>query len=270
MQGTFYDAWAYALSVEKRITDQHSLSLVTMGAPTERGQQAASTQEAYDLTPKRSIFNTPITRNGQAVYGNNFYNANWGYQDGKMRNARQVKSFVPITVLSYIWKINDLSKLTTSLGYKYQMDGRTAMNWYKSADPRPDYYRNLPNYYMTLSSPNEKAAELREFMWKTDETYRQVDWDGMYRANELANITGLSGRYVLENRRNDQHVFSFNSVLNYNFDENWQLDAGLEYQYTKGMHFKVVDDLLGANYWLDIDQYGERDNPGNSSFMQNN
>ena len=269
-QGTFYDAWAYALSIEKRITDQHSLSLITLGAPTERGQQGAATQEAYDLTPKRSIFNTTLTRNGNSIYGNNYYNPNWGYQNGVMRNARQVRTFVPTTVLSYIWKINDMSKLTTSVGYKYQDDGRTSLNWYKSADPRPDYYRNLPNYYMTLSPANTEAANIREFMWMTDENYRQVDWDAMYRANALANITDKSGRYIVENRKNNQHVASFNSVLNYNFNENWQLDAGIEYQYTKGMHYKVIDDLLGAEYWLDIDQYGERDNPGDTKFMQNN
>ena len=49
-----------------------------MGAPTERGAQQASTQEAYDLV------------------GNNYYNPNWGYQDGKMRNARVRNSHEPI------------------------------------------------------------------------------------------------------------------------------------------------------------------------------
>ena len=190
-----------------------------MGAPTKRGQQAGSTQEAYDLTPRDNFFFVRIPSKG---YGNNNYNANWGYQNGVMRNAKQVKSFTPIAVLSHEWKIDEASRLTTSLGYKYQMDGRTSMNWYKAADPRPDYYRNLPNYYLTykeddgsISSANMNNALMRQEMWMNDESYRQINWDKMYQTNYLANEQGKSGRYMIENRRNDQQVISLNSVLNY-------------------------------------------------------
>ena len=262
--GTFYDAWAFSAAAEKRINDKHSVSLTVMGAPTKRGQQAGSTQEAYDLTPKDNFFFVRIPGKG---YGNNNYNANWGYQNGVMRNAKQVKSFTPIAVFSHEWKIDAASKLTTSLGYKYQMDGRTSMNWYKAADPRPDYYRNLPNYHITMDNP--AAAAVREELWKTDESYRQINWDKMYQTNYLANAQGKSGRYMIENRRNDQQVISANSVLNYKINEVWKFDGGVELQATIANHFKLVDDLLGANYWLDIDQYGERDNPGNQDFMQN-
>lgn len=266
VEGTFYDAWAFAVAAEKRFNDNHSLSLTVLGAPTHRGQQAGSTQEAYDLTPSRTFFRTQ----GKG-FGNNNYNANWGYQDGVVRNAKQVKSFTPIAILSHEWRIDAMSKLTTSVGYKYQMDGRTAMNWYKAADPRPDYYRNLPNYYRTLdaTSANENNAQIREKLWKNDVNYRQINWDKMYQTNYLANARGVSGRYMVENRRNDQQVATLNSVLNYRFTEAWKLDVGLEAQYTMAEHYKLVDDLLGADYWLDIDQYGERDNPGSPDFMQN-
>lgn len=261
-EGTFYDAWAFAASAEKRFNDKHSLSFTILGAPTKRGQQSGSTQEAYDLTPKRTFFRT-----AGSGYGNNFYNANWGYQNGVMRNAKQVKTFTPFAILSHEWKINDLSKLTTSVGYKYQMDGRTAMNWYKSADPRPDYYRNLPNYHITMD--NSEGAAIREELWRTDESYRQINWDRMYQTNYLANKSGKSGRYMIENRRNDQQVITVSSVLNYVFSDSYKLDAGIELQSTLANHYKLVDDLLGADYWLDIDQYGERDNPGDPNFMQN-
>ncbi len=271
--GTFYDAWAFSAAAEKRINDKHSVSLTVMGAPTKRGQQAGSTQEAYDLTPRDNFFFVRIPGKG---YGNNNYNANWGYQNGVMRNAKQVKSFTPIAVFSHEWKIDEASRLTTSLGYKYQMDGRTSMNWYKAADPRPDYYRNLPGYYLSyynkdgsLSQSSIDQANLREELWRTDETYRQINWDKMYQTNYLANAQGKSGRYMVENRRNDQQVITANSVLNYKISEAWKVDGGVELQATIANHFKLVDDLLGAEYWLDIDQYGERDNPGNPNFMQN-
>ncbi len=262
VQGTFYDAWGLSFAAEKKFNDNHSLSLTMFASPTNRGMQGGSTQEAYDLTPKQSIFRTEMSS-----YGQNHYNPNWGYQNGEIRNAKQVKSVTPIAILSHVWDIKEGSKLTTSFGYKYQMDGRTSLNWYKAADPRPDYYRNLPNYHITIGDP--KAAEIRQNLWMYDESYRQVNWDKMYQTNYLANAKGERGNYMIENRRNDQQVMTLNSVLNYKFNDNWKLDGGLELQSTKGMHFKLVDDLLGANKWIDIDQYGERDNPGSSDFMQN-
>ncbi len=270
VQGTFYDAWGLSFAAEKQINN-HSLSLTLMASPTNRGMQGGSTQEAYDLTPKQSIFRTEMDK-----YGQNHYNPNWGYQNGEVRNAKQVKMLTPIAILSHIWDINSESKLTTSLGYKYQMDGRTALNWYKAADPRPDYYRNLPNYFLTMYNrdngaitPDIESANLRQNMWMTDESYRQINWDRLYQTNYLANTKGERGNYMIENRLNNQQVITLSSVLNYKFDDNWKLDGGVEAQSTKGMHYKIVDDLLGANEWIDIDQFGERDNPGDLDFMQN-
>ena len=70
VDGVYYNSYGYFASAEKIFNSRHRLGFTIMGAPTERGAQQASTQEAYDLV------------------GNNYYNPNWGYQDGKMRNAR--------------------------------------------------------------------------------------------------------------------------------------------------------------------------------------
>ena len=87
VQGTFYNSAGYFFSAEKMLNSRHSLSLVTYGAPTQRAQQSATTQEAYDLA------------------GSIYYNAYWGYQDGEKRNSRIVKSFDPTAILSHDFKI---------------------------------------------------------------------------------------------------------------------------------------------------------------------
>ncbi|MBR6632128.1 MAG: carboxypeptidase regulatory-like domain-containing protein, partial [Alistipes sp.] len=62
VNGVYYNAYGYFASAEKIFNDKHRLSLMVMGAPTQRGAQQASTQEAYDL------------------WGNNYYNPNVGLQ----------------------------------------------------------------------------------------------------------------------------------------------------------------------------------------------
>lgn len=74
VDGVYYNAFGYFAAVEKQFNSQHRLALSILGAPTERGAQQASTQEAYDLV------------------GNNYYNPNWGWLNGKRVNAR-VRSY---------------------------------------------------------------------------------------------------------------------------------------------------------------------------------
>ncbi|MDP4282452.1 MAG: TonB-dependent receptor, partial [Bacteroidota bacterium] len=128
VKGTFYDAWSYFLGLEKKFGTQHSLALTVFGAPTKRGQQSASVQEAYDLA------------------GSNYYNPNWGYQNGKVRNAKIKNFHEPFFQLSHYWDINDKTKLTTTAGFMFGKDSWSGLTWYNAPDPRPDYYRYLPSY----------------------------------------------------------------------------------------------------------------------------
>lgn len=248
VEGTFYNSFAYFLSAEKvfGVRKQHSLSFTTFGVPTQRGQQAASYQEIYD------------------ILDNNYYNPNWGYQNGEKRNSRVATSFDPVAVLSHLWKINNHSTLTTGIGARYNQYGTTALNWYNSADPRPDYYRYLPSYQGT-----DEMKELYTQLWKTSKTTRQVDWDRLYNVNRLSREQGESARYMLEERHSDLMELTLNSTFNTKPTNNQNLTIGIEMRTTKGLNFKTVNDLLGAEYWLDVDQFAERDFPGNPDVIQN-
>lgn len=245
IEGTFYNAWGYFLGVEKVFNDRHSVAFSTWGAPTQRAQQGASTQEAYDLA------------------GSNYYNSNWGYQNGKKRNARVVEAFEPSAVLSWEYKINNKTKLNTAASFKYSNYGSTALNWYNAADPRPDYYRYLPSAFE--GAQKEEATNL----WINNVNTRQINWNKMYQANFLANAEGDGARYMVESRHNDQLAVGFSSVLNQSVSKSLTLTSGIELNTTKGMHYKTMDDLLGANFFVDRDQFAERDFGSASENLQN-
>ncbi|MCF0200605.1 MAG: TonB-dependent receptor, partial [Bacteroidales bacterium] len=100
-QGTFYQAYSYFLSAEKRINGKHSLDLTVFGAPSRRGGSSPVVQEAYDLV------------------GSNFYNPNWGYQtltDGTRvkRNSRVSDYHQPMFQLTHYWTPTRLTSLTTT------------------------------------------------------------------------------------------------------------------------------------------------------------
>lgn len=249
--GTFYRNFSYALSLEKQWdNNRHSLSFVTYGSPVSRGQQSASYQEAYDLT------------------GNNLYNPNWGWQNGKIRNARVVNAYDPTAIVSHIWNINDRTTLTTGFGAHYARYGSTALNWYNGPDPRPDYYRYLPSYYADVPDVYEFYTRL----WENCKSgVRQIDWNAMYRANELSRREGDGAAiYMVEERRSDLQELTLNSTLNTVVSDKHKVVAGIEVRNSLSRQFKTVDDLLGAEHVLDIDKYAERDFSGNASIVQNN
>ena len=265
IEGTFYNSLSYFLSAEKRINDHHSLSLVTFGSPTERGQQGASTEEAYWLA------------------NSHYYNPNWGYQNGEKRNSRVVNDFEPTAILTWDWKMRDNMKLNTSAGFKYSMYSSTALGWNGNAyDPRPDYYKNLPSSVFGVYSAEENNYEwlqqnpwaLEEWntlydYWTSSKAHRQVDWDRMYAANRAAAAQGEETLYYQERRHNDQMVETFNTIFSHDVNRKHKYALGFQYNRTKGMHYKTMADLLGGTGYTDIDKFAANEYGRQSQEAQN-
>ena len=292
-EGIKYYSLGYFFTAE-RIWDNSRLKLITFGAPTERGQNAAVTQEVYDLT------------------GTIYYNPYWGYQNGKVRNSRIVKSYDPTVIAAYEWKIDEQQRLKAAVGYHYSMYSNSALNYYNAPDPRPDYYRNLPSamwdgqignpYYETSQdqlydkdgkpygwglfigedmlgnslgsgfigddgnlvgpSVNKEQYNALVNLWKNrDNKTTQIDWENIYASNYAnnANDPNASARYFIERRHND--IQEATASINYQNTQfsHLKMTAGLEGRFSQGIHYKTVDDLLGGNQWIDIDAFADRD-----------
>ena len=247
--GTSFDAYAYFLGAEKMINARHSISLSAFGAPIVQGRAGIAQQEAYDLA------------------GTNFYNPNWGYQDGEIRNSRMSFDHKPMFMLTHNYKPNEKATWNTSLFYTFGRDGQTRLNWNDARDPRPDYYRYLPSYY-TQTDPG--YADVLTQGWQNGDL-GQIDWDQLYFANgknlftvEDANgsgaeVTGNRSKYVLEEQRMDPTRIGLNSVYSKELEGQAQITYGGSLHRQKTRYFKVVDDLLGGDFWLDVDQFAERD-----------
>ena len=63
--------------------------------------------------------------------------------------------------------------------------------------------------------------------------------------------------------------YNFNSTLNSSVTENINFTAGITYQSQKNHYYKKVDDLLGGEFYVDVNQFGERDFPANPGAGQN-
>ena len=252
IDGTFYDGYSYFLGAEKKLSSRHSLSLSAYASPTKRGLSSASVQEVYDLLD------------------NNYYNANWGYQDGKKRNAKVKSSNEPMVILSDYWTLNDKTSITTSLAYSFGQTGTTSLNWYNARDPRPDYYKYLPNYQQSYPTPVDPIIqEATAYAWKNDVNTRQINWGELYQSNYLANLEGKQAMYIVENNITGTNQWYLSSRINKQSSENAAFSGGVELTHYKGSHYKIMDDLLCSNYCVDIDQYSQRDFKADTVKLQN-
>ena len=249
VMGQYYRSFAYYASVAKE-WETGRIALTAFGTPGSRGAQNASTQEVYDLT------------------GDNMFNANWGYQDGKLRNSRVRNTHEPITFLKYDFFPSDAFKGSVTVLYRFGTNGYTALDWYDAQDPRPDYYRNLPSYFYQ-ENPDYgrnslyKAAAARE-AWMHPSQFPDivhVNWDRLYDVNRNNVETGGQARskYIQEERFVDQRDLNFAFNFKWRVDDQTTFTGGLDAKMNRTEYYKKVADLLGGDYYVDIDSFAERD-----------
>ena len=247
--GTYFRASAYYLSIDKRINDKHTISFTGFGSPIEQGRGSAETKEVFELAKT------------------NYYNSQWGYQNGVIRNASVSKVVRPMLLLSHIFNINTNSKLNTSLFYNFGKSSLSGLNWNDSPNPRPDYYRYLPSYFYTLG--DAAAGDALKDKWENNtDNFQQINWDRMINMNRAnlytspsqlgqgINTTETRSRYILENRIENLQNIGFNSIYNKRID-NLFISAGVNANIYKNRRYKEMEDLLGGDFWLDVDQFAE-------------
>lgn len=249
IKGTYMQNISYFASIQKMFSKQ-SLALTVFGAPTKQGKASSATEETYELA------------------GTNFYNPNWGYQNGKVRNSREEYRHQPVFILTHEWNPKENMNWITAAGYSFGERALSGVDRYNARDPRPDYYKYLPSYV----DDSTVQAEIAENIINNPDLL-QFDWDYLYATNSdtanyqtINNVDGIAGNsvsgqraaYVLRDVVQKYQRFNLNSVYNVTV-KNFDITAGISYQFQQTNEFKRVKDLLGADYFVDVDEFIEGD-----------
>lgn len=241
-EGTDYGANSLFASVEKRISDKHSLNFTAIYAENQRGKSSPNSNEVTQLAGIK-------------------YNSYWGFQEGKKRNSRDKDVEEPIFMLNHFWKINDRTTLNSSITHQSGKIGNSRLDNQNADSPDPIYYRRLPSYYTSQYNLNDytdwigddplnvanAAAAKTNFL-----ANRQINWLEMYQANKT--VSGRSA-YILYEDRTDDKVWTANSILNSQLSDNIVLNAGVNYRNLKSNNFANLLDLLGGQFFNDIDNF---------------
>lgn len=247
-QGSFI--WA----INKTIDSRNSLNLLLLAGTSFSGARAAITEEAKQLT------------------GNSLYNPYWGYYGDDITNARGAISYGGTLVLGHIYSSLQSSdskekQIRTNLFFNINSYQKRNINWNKAPNPWPDNYRNMPSY--------ERDPQMREYLedlWRNDKNgeISQINYQQMYNFNARSLASSSGASYILErgvrNSLRASLVSSYGSWFMTKDDINhnprkiayYNLELAIDVQYDKNR--KILDDLLGGNHWLDVDNFVEQNN----------
>jgi hypothetical protein len=242
-EGTDYSANSFFATVEKKFNDKHSLNFTSIYAYNSRGKSSPNTQEVTDLKGFK-------------------YNSYWGYQDGKKRNSRDRNILEPILMLNHFWRISDKTNLNTSITHQYGSIGNSRIDFQNVENPDPTYYRNLPSYFTSTYNQDDytdyqgdspENVALAQQAQQNFTANGQINWNGLYEANKST----ADGRsvYVLYEDRTDDKTWTANSVLSSQIAENITLNAGGTFRKLKSHNYQRLTDLLGGNYFNDVDNF---------------
>lgn len=256
--GTYFDAKSFYFSIDKKIKDKHLFSLTSFWAPTEKGLSAAATAEAYDIS------------------GTHYYNDAWGYQNGKVRNASVSKANRPMFLFSHVYTPDQKRRVSSSIYYAFGKDGLTGLNFNNAPNPKPDYYKYMPSYF--YNSGDISGGDAALLSWQTDANTKQINWDHLIAMNQAnlysdpaspgqINTQSSRARYIVEDRITDHRDLGFNTVFNER-KENLFLSLGLNAYAHSSHNYKQMQDLLGATFWIDVDQFAQ--NLGVDPMIQQN
>ncbi|MDL1914078.1 MAG: TonB-dependent receptor [Bergeyella sp.] len=249
IEGTYQDSYAYFVSVEKKISDKFSVNLTGFGAPTYKAGNSPNTQEVYDLAGKN-------------------YNSYWGWQNGKKRNSRIIRSFEPVIQLQFYKKIGKKTKWNHTFSYQWGRKGVSRLDRFGAPSEDPAYYRNLPSYWRSLyqRGDSEKGGivtateqnSLEEITNKFKEN-RQINWAVLYQANR--NNLEKGALYSLAEDVRRDRTFSYFSHFDTKIKDHWKLNLNFLYQNLSSENYRKIKDLLGANYASNLNPFD-----GNNSY----
>ena len=230
IDGVFGNSLEINAVASKRWRNKHTLSMAVFAKPSMRSTRLASTQEAFRLT------------------GNNLYNPAWGYQNGKVRNSRIRKEFLPTAFIGYEGSINERTRLNFAATLTAGIERYSSLDWFDTNTPAPDNYRYMPSYF----NDEEDIFLAVESAWMNNDTrYTQIDFDKLIATNR---INGEAATYAVSDRVKRTIRANFRGGATTTLEKG-ALSYGVDASIANYRNYKQMQDLLGAKYIVDLDYF---------------
>lgn len=237
VDGTEFEGHNYFIGLGYKINDNNKLMFTFTGAPQWHNQHSRATE-----------ISSYIQYGGSDDEPNRKYNPQWGYLDGEVYTWRRNFYHKPVMSLNWDLNISDKSKLSTVLYGSWGRGGGTGP--IGRINGGADYFSQFVD-----SDGQIRFDDIAT--WNAGGTVadfgadRVADGDGAF-INDRSN--GFSRRMSM----NSHNWYGVIANFHNDASENLSWDVGIDARTYKGIHYRVVNDILGADGYTDN---RDRNNP---------
>jgi len=234
VDATKYEGYNYFIGLGYEINDKHDIQFTFTGAPQWHDQRSnAPTIAEYQ---KYSKDGDPNIR----------YNGDWGYLNGKEYSFRTNYYHKPVASINWDWKISDNMKLSSVF---YGSWGRGGGSTVTGGINKFRYnVSELRNADGSINVDNIYAYNSGQTIYVNGMPYTRTMINGQYQNDSSTpGATNTSNGISEISSVNSHNWYGSIIKLNTKFDEKWSMDFGVDLRMYKGMHYQVLNDLLGGD-----------------------
>ena len=258
IDGTWTDAWAYYVGGSYAVSDKQRFELYAIGAPQRHGQNLYKQNIAtysQELAGSIDGYNDSAYVAGEKFEheAGRFFNQNWAPVDesytgqqywymygarttdrkiGNLLNERENFFHKPLVNLNHFYDVNDQVRLSSILYWSGGSGGGTGTYGSVSRQPAVE---GSPWY---ASSP-------WTWDWNAEIAQNSANVDSAWSETENRS-TG-----ILRNSINRQNTYGLISKLNYDVNDDLEVQVGIDWRTAGIEHAREVRDLLGGDYYVD-------------------
>ena len=256
IDATWVDAWSYFVSVSKELGKNHQLVFTAIGAPQRHGQrtfrEALSTyvpDDGADANGDGDVSSEEyadfINAHKAADFdereqkGSIRYNSDWGYLNNEIFNIRENFYHKPQLALNDYWTISPSTFLATSVYFSMGRGGGTGDRG--RIDGKGSWGFRDENGLIRMDDIvawNSGLADLDGIAANTPDP-------------EYGYVVGENNGLIRRASMNEHNWLGVLSTLTHDLTDNLTLLAGVDIRHYRGLHYRRVKDLLGADYYLD-------------------
>ena len=259
VQGTSFEGYNFFIGLGYEPNERHSFQFMATGAPQVHNQRTSS------------FFNTATIE--QYLENGTTYNLNHGTLNGEEFNWRRNFYHKPVVSLNWEWNVSDKSTLSTS-GYASWGRGggtgdigRLGGNFASSSRFR-DANGSVLWDNIVASNGGTETEFSRGFVYGntidpiTNSYIVNDDSLGDFgdgSTNDLPGVVRRNG-FIRRASVNSHNWYGLISNLHTEASEKFSYDLGVDIRSYKGIHYRRVDNLLGADGYRDNDNINNRFN----------
>jgi hypothetical protein len=248
IDATWTDAWSYYLASSYNINEKNRLEFYAAGAPQRHGQMRYA-QNMAAFSHEYAEDNSGVPDSDLADYFDDFpesedgifYNENWNVVSSDYKGKQWWDGEIH----------NRYSPTFLNESENYYHKPQINLNWFTKLNEQLDIYSIV--YFS--GGKGGGTGYYGSMNWDYSGPSRVIDWNSTIAENDTLS-TGSSG--ILRNSVNTQWTIGAISKAYYQISETFKSSFGLDWRTAEIDHYREVRDLLGGQYFTDLD---DDDNP---------